>query len=982
MSQSLDQGNSNSRPLSTTSARLVAVKIKSANKNIFRALLSLASANLLIRLMGLLNQIIVTAKFGQGANMDAYYIAVLIPTTVAPLIASAMESSVIPIYAGIRTRRGRAQASRLFSTLLNLLLIVGALLTIGSIAWSHYLLYLVAPGEQPSTLMIANSFAPLTMPLLSLMTFNSFMECLLNTEGKFGWPAYAGIFVPLTAVVFVYFGGNSLGTVMLCLGTLVGQFVQFGAIVYRAHKARMIYKPVIDLRMPELKPLFAAAWPAFCGGLIGMASPIIDNFFGSFQPAGTISALSNALKLNSVPTGVLFAAVGRAALPYLANQASINDMRAFKGTLRLYLWVVGIATLILTVVMTLGSHLIVQLAFQRHNFTAHDTDSTAVILAGFTVGMFPMAIGFIASHAFSALGRTRVLMWVSTFTLFANALFDAVFGHYLGGAGIALATSLYYFCTMFILLIVLTRTIGPLHLLTPPPELLDILRKVSMGDYFANHTGGSGSSLHNLGFTYAFRKKFSQIAFALIVFIGGVAGSISNASYTVRVAFGSIIILALLRYQYILLLCWACINVFIGSALPLFNGANLLSALTVPTLLLLFYLPTKDAFKRMPALVFWLLYFLWMLPGIAFAPIPISQFIIIWLQLLDFVGVSVLVIILVTDRKRMLLLIDMMLVPAIFIAFYGFYGFVIKQHGVIDTSTGYFRISSIFYDTPPTLGLYLSVIIPLAIYRVFTLRGFWKISLGVVLTLIFMLALAMTFNRGTLIAVGAGLAISILFLPSWKMRGIGIGGGIALAGLVILGASAAGIPVLARFANSDISSLNGRTYLWQALLSHFDPGQLLGNGLKSSDVLLTNLKVGFNGYVIAAAAHNIYLESLYETGVIGLSLMVLAFLITGLILLRRYASGNFELRLFLAAAIGTFVSFLIQGYESNDMWNQEVGMYFFILLALGFCRYWDTTKQKARQTKLQAEELHVTDSRDVDILPEKEDPLTAAPYRV
>src|ERR1700736_1713810 len=134
MSQSLDQGNSNSRPLSTTSARLVAVKIKSANKSIFRALLSLASANLLIRLMGLLNQIIVTAKFGQGANMDAYYIAVLIPTTVAPLIASAMESSVIPIYAGIRTRRGRAQASRLFSTLLNLLLIVGALLTLGSIA--------------------------------------------------------------------------------------------------------------------------------------------------------------------------------------------------------------------------------------------------------------------------------------------------------------------------------------------------------------------------------------------------------------------------------------------------------------------------------------------------------------------------------------------------------------------------------------------------------------------------------------------------------------------------------------------------------------------------------------------------------------------------------------------------------------------------------------------------------------------------------
>jgi Uncharacterized membrane protein, putative virulence factor len=943
MFQSPAQETTNSQPLSATSARLVAVKIKSANKNIFRALLSLASANLLIRVIGLLNQVIVTAKFGQGESMDAYYIAALIPTTVAPIIASAMESSVIPVYASLHTRRGRVQASRLFSTLLNLLIIVGILLTIAAIAGSHFLLYLVAPGGKPATLTQANSFAPLTMPLLALMTFNSFMECLLNTEGKFGWPAYAGIFGPLTAAVFVYFGGDNLGVVMLCSGILVGQCIQLAVIIYRAHKAKIIYKPVIDLHMPELRPLFATAWPSFCGGVIGMASPIIDNFFGSFQPEGTIAALSNALKLNSVPTGVLFAAVGRAALPYLANQASINDMRAFKGTLRLYLWIVGIATLILTVIMTLGAHLIVQIIFQRHNFTAHDTDSTAVILAGFSVGMVPMAIGFIVSHAFSALGKTRVLMWVSTFTLFANATFDAILGHYMGGTGIALATSLYYFCTMIILLSVMTRTIGKVNLLTPPPELLEILGKVNG----LMQLRGGMSRHYTQGSSYAFRKKLAQVAFTLSVFSAGIAGSITNATYTVRVAFGSLIILALLRYQYVLLLCWACVNVFIGSALPLFNGANLLSALTLPTLLLLFYLPTRDAFKRMPALVCWLLYFLWILLGIGIAPIPITQFMTLWLQLLDCIGVSVLVILLVTDRQKLLLLIDMIIAPALFIAFYGFYGFVIKQHGVVDVSTGYFRISSIFYDTPPTLGLYLSVIIPLTIYRVFTLRGFWKISLGVAITLIFMLALGMTFNRGTLLAVGAGLLVSILFLPSWKMRGLGLSGGFTLSGLVVFGATAAGLPILARFANSDISSLNGRTYLWQALLAHFDPSRLLGNGLKSSDILLTKLKVGFNGGIIAAASHNIYLESLYETGVIGLSLMTLAFLITGLILLRRYINGHYELRILLAMIIGTFVSFLIQGYESNDMWNQEVGMYFFIFMALAFCRYWDTRQPQA-----------------------------------
>src|SRR5438876_7697670 len=106
----------NSQPLSTTSGRMAAIQLKSANKQIFRALLSLGSANLLIRIMGMVNQTIVTARFGQGAAMDAYFVASALPTLLAQLLASGLEASVIPIYARVRTTGGSEQASRLFST--------------------------------------------------------------------------------------------------------------------------------------------------------------------------------------------------------------------------------------------------------------------------------------------------------------------------------------------------------------------------------------------------------------------------------------------------------------------------------------------------------------------------------------------------------------------------------------------------------------------------------------------------------------------------------------------------------------------------------------------------------------------------------------------------------------------------------------------------------------------------------------------------
>src|SRR5215831_12433468 len=102
-----------SQPLNTTSAK----------KRIFHAILSLASAILLIRMMGMLNQLVVTAHFGAGATMDAYIVAYTLPYQLALLIISAIEYSVLPVYARVRSQGDKEQASLLFSTLLNLLLI-------------------------------------------------------------------------------------------------------------------------------------------------------------------------------------------------------------------------------------------------------------------------------------------------------------------------------------------------------------------------------------------------------------------------------------------------------------------------------------------------------------------------------------------------------------------------------------------------------------------------------------------------------------------------------------------------------------------------------------------------------------------------------------------------------------------------------------------------------------------------------------------
>src|SRR5260370_39369623 len=177
----------------------------------------------------------------------------------------------------------------------------------------------------------------------------------------------------------------------------------------------------------------------------------------------------------SVREGVIVACDGRAMLPYLSQQVSINDVKGLKETLRLHLWIVGIGTAGLTAFLIALAHPLVQILFQRGEFSATDTNRTASTLLGFVIGLTPMAIGFIIARAFTALRKNRILMYVTTFSVVANAFFPFLLSRWWQSFGIALATSAVYFCTMFILFITLHRKIGKIHLFTPPRESLYII---------------------------------------------------------------------------------------------------------------------------------------------------------------------------------------------------------------------------------------------------------------------------------------------------------------------------------------------------------------------------------------------------------------------------------------------------------------------------------------------------------------------------
>jgi O-antigen ligase len=183
-----------------------------------------------------------------------------------------------------------------------------------------------------------------------------------------------------------------------------------------------------------------------------------------------------------------------------------------------------------------------------------------------------------------------------------------------------------------------------------------------------------------------------------------------------------------------------------------------------------------------------------------------------------------------------------------------------------------------------------------------------------------------------------------------------LAGLLALAAGVVLLATVGNISIFDRFLNQDIATLNGRTYLWQTLLNHFDPAQLLGHGLNASSVLLANLQVGY-GAVIATSASNLFVAALYDHGIIGVSLLSLLFIVLGVGLLTGLRKTTGDQRMLFLMALVVFASMALQSFDANDLWAQSIGVYFWVVMALPFALCWSTTRQSSRTHKEVADEV-------------------------
>ena len=146
---------------------------------------------MLSRVTGLVREMVIGARFGTSAELDAYLAAFRVPDLLFQLVAGgALGSAFIPVFTGCLTRRDLRGAWRLFSAVTNLVLIIMTALALVAAVIAPFLVStLLAPGFTPAQQALTVSL--MRWMLISTVIFgvSGIMMGVLNSFQHFLLPA-------------------------------------------------------------------------------------------------------------------------------------------------------------------------------------------------------------------------------------------------------------------------------------------------------------------------------------------------------------------------------------------------------------------------------------------------------------------------------------------------------------------------------------------------------------------------------------------------------------------------------------------------------------------------------------------------------------------------------------------------------------------------------------------------------------------------
>lgn len=406
-----------------------------------RAGLAVTMAFLASRLLGWLRVVVITQAFPNPADLDPYLAAFRVPDLIYQLVAAgAVGSALIPVLTALVSGGEETRASRVASTVLDLMLVVLSGVAIVMFVWAPELVPLLVEGFDPARTETTVHLTRIMLLSPIFLALGAVASAVLNTRGRFGVAAMAPVVYNVAIIVCTITLGGAMGIAAVAWGVVLGSVLHLGIQVPLLRRS-MTYAPVIDLADPAARQTLRLMVPRAIGLGVIQVTVLVNTALAASLAAGSVTAYFLAFTILQIPLGVVGFPLGVVLLPSLSRAIAARHMDQFRvlveRSMRLLLWV----TLFLVATGIVLREPVTEVLFGG-GLSADVLAWTAATLAWFLLGLPAHALNVVLTRAFYSDQDTRTPVLLATLSVGVNVIVSLATVSAMGLAGLALGVAL------------------------------------------------------------------------------------------------------------------------------------------------------------------------------------------------------------------------------------------------------------------------------------------------------------------------------------------------------------------------------------------------------------------------------------------------------------------------------------------------------------------------------------------------------------
>jgi putative peptidoglycan lipid II flippase len=406
------------------------------------------------RVFGFVRDMMLARVLGAGLAADAWQLAFTLPNTFRRLFAEgAFSVAFVPMYTRrLHAEDGGAEAAEKFANdvlAVFIWILLGfsalAMLAMPGIVWLLAREYQGVPGK----FELAVDLSRMTFPYLALVSLVAMLSGVLNARSRFAPGAFVPVLLNLVMIGGIltgYYlrgegGDDRIVAWSLAISLALAGVAQLAYMWWATHRAGVRLAFHFPRLTPEVKRLGMLILPATFGAGIYQISQLVDTFFATSLPQGSLTLLKMGDRLNQMPLGIFGIALGTAILPMLARHIQSGDQREAQRLQGNAVEVGTLLTLPAAAALAICAPAFVTAFFVGGKMTPADGAIMADIVVALVCGLPAYVLVKVFQPAFFSREDTRTPVWVAAGALTINIALNFYVVPRYGIVGLAAATA-------------------------------------------------------------------------------------------------------------------------------------------------------------------------------------------------------------------------------------------------------------------------------------------------------------------------------------------------------------------------------------------------------------------------------------------------------------------------------------------------------------------------------------------------------------